>query len=62
MRDLPEKLKFVTHKILPLSYDDSLSYYEAICKLVSKVNEIINEINVASGLADKKNNGGENND
>lgn len=28
-------------KILPLVYDDSLSYYEMVCKLVNKVNEII---------------------
>ena len=32
-------------KILPLTYDDSLSYYEAICKLTSKMNEIIANIN-----------------
>ncbi len=28
-------------KILPLSYDDSLSYYEQLCKLIYKMNEII---------------------
>ena len=32
-------------KILPLTYDDSLSYYEAICKLTSKMNEIIANVN-----------------
>ena len=32
-------------KILPLVYDDSLSYYEAICKFQSKLNEIINITN-----------------
>lgn len=32
-------------KILPLAYDDSLSYYENICKLSSKMNEIIDDIN-----------------
>ena len=32
-------------KILPLSYDDSLSYYEQVCKLTTKVNEIVNFIN-----------------
>lgn len=32
-------------KVLPLAYDDSLSYYEQLCKLTSKVNEIINFIN-----------------
>lgn len=32
------------HKILPLVYDDSLSYYELVCKLTAKINEIIGEI------------------
>ncbi len=32
-------------KILPLVYDDSLSYYEAICKMVSKLNELIENYN-----------------
>lgn len=32
-------------KVLPLVYDDSLSYYESLCKLVNKMNEIINEMN-----------------
>ena len=27
--------------ILPLVYDDSLSYYELLCKVVSKLNELI---------------------
>jgi hypothetical protein len=31
-------------KILPLTYDDSLSYYEHVCKLTTKVNEIIDFI------------------
>lgn len=32
-------------KVLPLVYDNSLSYYESLCKLVNKMNEIINEMN-----------------
>lgn len=28
-------------KILPLVYDESLSYYEVLCKVVEKINEII---------------------
>lgn len=34
-------LKFIAHKILPLVYDESLSYYEVLCKVVAKVNEVI---------------------
>ena len=32
-------------KVLPTAYDDSLSYYENICKLTGKMNEIIEDIN-----------------
>lgn len=32
---------FWCQKVLPLVYDDSLSYYEVLCKLKSKVNELI---------------------
>ena len=32
-------------KVLPLTYDDSLSYYEMVCKLVRKVNEVIDTFN-----------------
>ena len=35
------KLRFYCHKVLPLVYDDSLSYYEVLCKVVNKINEII---------------------
>ena len=32
-------------RILPAMYDDSLSYYENLCKLTYKMNEIIDNIN-----------------
>lgn len=32
-------------KILPLVYDDSLSYYEVLCKLTNKINEVIGAFN-----------------
>ena len=35
------KLKYWCYKVLPLVYDDSLSYYELLCKVVSKLNELI---------------------
>lgn len=35
------KLKFWCFKVLPLVYDDSLSYYEVLCKVVTKLNEVI---------------------
>lgn len=40
--------KFWCYKVLPLVYDDSLSYYEVLCKVVDKLNELINNYS-ASG-------------
>lgn len=39
------ELRCWTHKILPLVYDDSLSYYELLSKVMSKLNEVINTTN-----------------
>lgn len=44
-----ETLKFYCQKILPLVYDDSLSYYETICKVAAKLNEVVN---VTNGIPD----------
>lgn len=35
------KLRIWCQKVLPLVYDDSLSYYEVLCKVVDKLNEMI---------------------
>src|SRR5574344_339334 len=32
--------RFWCQKVLPLVYDDSLSYYELLCKVVGKLNEL----------------------
>lgn len=32
-------------RILPLTYDDSLSYYEQVCKITNKMNELIDFAN-----------------
>lgn len=42
LKDVP---RYFCQKVLPLSYDDSLSYYEVLCKLTTKMNEIITAIN-----------------
>lgn len=44
-----DKLKYWCHKILPLVYEDSLSYYETLCKTSAKLNEVIDSTN---GLLD----------
>lgn len=31
-------------KVMPLVYDESLSYYEVLCKLTYKINEVIEQL------------------
>lgn len=38
-------MAFWCQKVLPLTFDDSLSYYEQLCKLANKLNEVIEELN-----------------
>ena len=46
-------LRFWCQRVLPAVYDDSLSYYEAVCKMGNKLNEIIAIVNDSdSTLAD----------
>ena len=40
MANLP-MFRFYCHKVLPLVYDDSLSYNEVLCKVVSTLNQVI---------------------
>lgn len=40
-----KKMRFWCQKVIPLVYDDSLSYYETLCKVVSKINEVIEAYN-----------------
>ena len=47
--DIMRKLRFWVQKILPLVYDDSLSYYELLCKVVHKINEIIDNLEKMGG-------------
>ena len=37
------KFKFWCYKVLPLVYDDSLSYYEVLCKVVDYINKLIEQ-------------------
>ena len=38
-------LRYWCQKILPLVYDDSISYYELLCKVVTYLNKVINTVN-----------------
>lgn len=42
MVELP-RFKFWCYKVLPLVYDDSLSYYEVLCKVVDYINKLIEQ-------------------
>ena len=35
--------RFWCQKVLPLVYDDSLSYYEVLCKVVNYINALIDQ-------------------
>ena len=37
------KFRFWCYKVLPLVYDDSLSYYEVLCKVVDYINKLIEQ-------------------
>ena len=47
-----ERFKFIAHKIIPLVYDDSLSYYEFLCKVMQKLNEVISYLDNHLGTPD----------
>ena len=42
-------IKYIVYRILPLVYDDSLSYLEVLSKVTAKTNEVIEQINSISG-------------
>ena len=44
MKRVYEPIKFWCFKVLPLVYDDSLSYLEVLCKMKDKLNEMIEEL------------------
>lgn len=43
--DRLKHFRFWCQKVIPLVYDDSLSYYEVLCKVKDKLNEIITQQN-----------------
>ena len=38
-----EAFRYWCYKVLPLVYDDSLSYYETLCKVVKYINDLITQ-------------------
>ena len=45
-----QKLNLIMNQTLPATYDDSLSYYEALSKICYEVNEIIDKISADEAL------------
>lgn len=43
----PQAFRFWCQKVLPLVYDDSLSYYELLCKVVDYLNSTMEDVNTA---------------
>lgn len=41
------KFRYWCQKILPAVFDDSLSYYELLCKVIAKLNEVIEVANMS---------------
>ena len=48
--------RFWCQKVLPLVYDDSLSYYELLCKVVDYLNNTIADVNTLGTDVDNLNN------
>lgn len=45
------RFRFWCQSVLPLVYDDSLSYYEVLCKVVKYLNDMVDAVNeVPEGL------------
>lgn len=46
-------LRFWCQKVLPLVYDDSLSYYELLCKVVTYLNTVISDLDATEHNVDQ---------
>lgn len=51
-KDIRKMTRLWCHKVIPLIYDDSLSYYEILCKVRFKINEIIDRLNTLEDLSE----------
>lgn len=48
-----DTFKFWCYKVLPLVYEESLSYYEILCKVVKYINELIEQDKVITNELNK---------
>lgn len=49
------QFRFWCQKVLPLVYDDSLSYYELLCKVVKYINDLIHNDQILSEMVESWN-------
>ena len=47
------RFRFWCQKVLPLTYDDSLSYYELLCKMVNYLNDTITNVDMVGADMEK---------
>lgn len=47
------KFRFWCQKVIPLVYDDSISYYEFLCKVCNYLNHVIEDVNTIPDYIDK---------
>ena len=52
MKDLKHFI-FWCNKVLPLAYDNSLSYYEVLCKCVNYINDMIDNMQIVGNELDE---------
>lgn len=50
-----ENFRFWCQKVLPLVYDESLSYYELLCKVVDYINQLINNDKILQEMVENWN-------
>jgi len=48
--------RFWCQAVLPLTFDDSISYYEAICKLANSINNIVDDLQTIANEIEQINN------
>lgn len=39
--------------VIPTTFDDTLSYYEILCKVITKVNELVDAVNALQKQVDE---------
>lgn len=48
-----ENMRYKTQAVLPTVYDESLSYYELLNKVIYKLNEVIDTVNAMTEQQDE---------